>query len=338
MKITKVLAGTVCGVILAASAMSCHHKSDDDTLEYMDGSLSYDLPVYMEAGTSIDLVPTGVTYGDDAKLPGIFWYTSENTTKDTTRLAGDPASITGKFTLKIDEDFVGKLVVTCSAFADGYYLRTQSITTNVINEKSSLVLPDTIETYPVFTDDRDGRTYKYTSINGLDWFSRNLSYSGGFPALGTELLRSLFGTFYTWDEARTACPDGWRLPGADDWKSLATGLGANVSDNHGTFKDIAGRLMTDAYFNSEQLWEFNAKVKVTGDCGFDALPTGYANIDGAASSFSDFTRYAVYWTAEEADEEQAYYRYLYVASPDMNIATGHKKSFAAPVRCVRESL
>lgn len=338
MKIFKYMAMMACGALVAVSAVSCHKSSNDDEYEYMDGTLSFELPSFMESGSSIEITPTGVTYGDAKKTPGFYWYTSENTAKDTTRYVNDPASVTGKFLLEIPEDFTGSLTVTCSAYADGYYLRTQASTVEVVNQETSLKVPGLSDTDPMFTDERDGNKYRYVSIGGLDWFARNLAYTGGFPALGTEILRSIFGTFYTWDEAMTACPDGWRLPTADDWKSLATGLGATPADGHSIFKGIAGKLMTDAYFNDEKLWEFNNGVKVTGESGFAALPSGYANIDGTSSQFCDFYNYAVYWTAEELNPEQAFYRYMYVTSADVNIANGHKKSFAAPVRCVRESI
>lgn len=337
MNISKALAVLACTAFMASS-ISCHHSSSDDTLEYMDGSLSFNLPSFIEAGSQLELIPTGVTYGSDEKIPGFYWYTSENTTKDTTRLEDDPAEITGKFLLEIDEDFVGSLTVTASAFATGYYIRSQASTTNVINKETSLVVPEFSDDDPVFTDDRDGKNYRYTTINGLDWFSQNLSYSGGFPAVGVEIMRDLFGTFYTWDEAVTACPSGWRLPSAEDWKTLATGLGDSEADVHTPFKNIAGKLMTKATFNSEDLWEFTSTVSITAESRFTALPAGYAVIDGKTSSFADFANYAVFWTSEEINPEQAYYRYLYYSSPDVNISFASKTSFAAPVRCVRESL
>lgn len=339
MKISTFLAILAFGGLFAASVASCHKSSDDDDTLYIDGTLTFELAAWAESGSTHELIPSGVTYGSDKKTPGFYWYTSRSTsTRDTTRFEGDPASVTGKYTLEIPEDFTGSLTVTCNAYASGYALRTQASTTVVVNKETSLNIPGQTDTDPVFTDDRDGQKYRYTSINGLDWFARNLAYTGGYAPYGTELLRDFFGTFYTWEEARTACPDGWRLPSAADWKSLGIGIGDASADEHSVFKGVAGKLMTEAYFNGKKLWEFNTSVKVTGESAFAALPTGYANVDGDDFKFSDFSNYAVYWTAEELNADQAYYRYMYVASPDVRIATGSKASFAAPVRCVRESL
>mgnify|MGYP002626469977 CR=1 FL=1 len=337
MKISKFLAVLVCGAIVAASAISCHKSSDDDDSEYMDGTLAFELASFLEAGSSVELTPTGVTYGSDKKIPGFYWYTSENSTKDTTRYEGDPASVTGKFLLEVDEDFTGTLTVTCSAYAEGYYIRSQASSVVIVNQETSLNIPGQTDEDPVFTDGRDGNSYRYVSLGGLDWFARNLAYTGGYAPFGAEVLRNIFGTFYTWDEARTACPEGWRLPSAADWKSLAEALGAAPADVHSTFEGISGKMMTEAYFNDNELWEFTATVKITGDSGFAALPFGYANVDGSMYKFSDFYSYAVFWTDEELNEEQAYYRYMYYSSPDVRVATGYKNYFAAPVRCVRDS-
>jgi uncharacterized protein (TIGR02145 family) len=48
------------------------------------------------------------------------------------------------------------------------------------------------------------------NINGVVWAETNV---GATTPEG-------FGNYYTWDEAMTACPNGWRLPTADEIWSL----------------------------------------------------------------------------------------------------------------------
>ena len=38
------------------------------------------------------------------------------------------------------------------------------------------------------------------------------------------------GNLYTWEEANTLCPDGWRLPTDEDWKNLERALGMSQAD------------------------------------------------------------------------------------------------------------
>jgi uncharacterized protein (TIGR02145 family) len=78
-----------------------------------------------------------------------------------------------------------------------------------------------------FTDPRDGKVYKTVIINGVEWFRENLNYDviedyGGhdfvkifynrFPAFNPSTKESNCGTFYTFDSAKMACPEGWTIP------------------------------------------------------------------------------------------------------------------------------
>jgi len=56
-----------------------------------------------------------------------------------------------------------------------------------------------------FLDPRDKRTYKIKRIGGHTWFMQDLASEG---------------EKYTWYEALTACPKGWRLPNNKEWEAL----------------------------------------------------------------------------------------------------------------------
>jgi len=66
----------------------------------------------------------------------------------------------------------------------------------------------------IFVDDRDNREYKIKDIgSGVIWFMEDLAYNAK--------------TKYTWTEANTACPTGWRLPSDADWGTLKSVWGSN---------------------------------------------------------------------------------------------------------------
>ena len=146
-------------------------------------------------------------------------------------------------------------------------------------------------------------------------------------------MQDVFGLFYSWDEAVSACPEGWRLPDADDWKDLATAHGC--ADTEDVYAGIGGKLMADAYMNDMKMWEFWPDVKITNNLRFCAIPTGYALDADGSYTFKGSSHYAVFWTAEENGEEQAWCRQLYVKSNDVYKASMYKSAFRAPVRCVR---
>ncbi|MCL2284118.1 MAG: hypothetical protein FWC26_12450 [Fibromonadales bacterium] len=56
-----------------------------------------------------------------------------------------------------------------------------------------------------FVDQRDQRKYKIKRIGDYVWFLQDLSYKKDK---------------YTWVEAHTACPNGWRLPNNSEWNFL----------------------------------------------------------------------------------------------------------------------
>ena len=50
----------------------------------------------------------------------------------------------------------------------------------------------------------------------------------------------IFGKYYTWTEAQTACPEGWELPSDADFVELARKVsGKDDFVEHEEFKDVA---------------------------------------------------------------------------------------------------
>jgi uncharacterized protein (TIGR02145 family) len=100
----------------------------------------------------------------------------------------------------------------------------------------------------ILVDPRDGHIYNARKIGNHIWFTENLVYlpmvsppglgsdSQGFYYVydyqGIDLALAkasenytTYGVLYNWTAAGTACPDGWHLPGDDEWKNMETYLG-----------------------------------------------------------------------------------------------------------------
>jgi uncharacterized protein (TIGR02145 family) len=81
-----------------------------------------------------------------------------------------------------------------------------------------------------FIDERDGKEYGWAKIGEQVWMSENLNYETPNSRCAYTYSWSReedniqdcekFGRLYLWDEAQVACPNGWRLPDDDDWKTL----------------------------------------------------------------------------------------------------------------------
>jgi|GEM_PF-2521563 len=55
----------------------------------------------------------------------------------------------------------------------------------------------------------------YVIINGVKWATFNVGNSGTFVSSAKD-----YGNYYTWEQAKTACPKGWRLPTKEELKKL----------------------------------------------------------------------------------------------------------------------
>jgi uncharacterized protein (TIGR02145 family) len=53
------------------------------------------------------------------------------------------------------------------------------------------------------------------TINGITWATRNVGDKGEFVAKPKD-----HGNYYTFEEAQTACPEGWRLPTHSEFQDL----------------------------------------------------------------------------------------------------------------------
>lgn len=69
-----------------------------------------------------------------------------------------------------------------------------------------------------FTDSRNGEVYRTARISGLTWMMDNLNFETSNSACygGNPANCQNFGMLYTIEEARNACPEGWRLPTSDE--------------------------------------------------------------------------------------------------------------------------
>lgn len=101
--------------------------------------------------------------------------------------------------------------------------------------------PDYTPKFGTVFDERDGRTYKTTVINGLEWMAENLNYAvdSSFCYNDEPAYCEKYGRLYRWESAmgldttainvpqwtegkryRGVCPQGWHLPTLVEFDSL----------------------------------------------------------------------------------------------------------------------
>jgi len=345
MKVTKVLSYLLISAFAVCLAFSC--KEDDETTEskYMRGVFTFETPAFGKAYDTFTMKPEGEVKrakdDDSDKTIGIYWAIPYFTSVlDTVRKEGEVGP-DGSMTVTLPSDTLATLSFTCGFFASGYNTNSVTRYTTIVDpdpEGESLKGIVRVHGYPSFTDTRDGKYY-HTIPGGTNtlWMQRNLGWSGGGQAYhGCSVVDELFGRMYTWEEAQTACPEGWRLPSEADWVALAESVSNEKFEPFVPFKGIAGKFMGSVTFNGERMWPYSPYVDSQGNKPFFALPMGYASIlnkDGY--TYHDYCVRAVFWTSEEY-KGYGVYRSFYMNSPNIEVDYANKKEMAASVRCVRD--
>lgn len=127
------------------------------------------------------------------------------------------------------------------------------------------------------------------------------------------------GVLYNWfavTDPRGLAPNGWRIPGYDDFMELSQYLGGEF---------VAGKKL-----KSTKDWFRNGH----GDnsSGFNAIGGGNRDLEGY---FSYIVRVGLWWTVDEYDTDNAWYFYVDYAD-DILKKFGGGKPMGMSVRCLRE--
>lgn len=333
----------VLAIVFAACILSGCKKDDDDTKDYLEGSLTLSMPKYVTKGFTkqfkIDTLAT-ITAPDGSSV-GYYFNNPVTKTRDTVlRRDGqyNPKYPDGIYHYTAGTE-IGVEQLSLIAFSSkDYYTVTAPVDYNIVDPAmdgtGSLTGFKRSEQEYTFTDSRDGKQYWAIDIDGTSWMSQNLGWRGaGAPYYNSEVMANVLGQYYSWEAAQTACPEGWRLPSDEDVKALAIGLGA-TEDENGGFVGVAGDLMADLYFNGTSLWPYWPSVKIKNTVSLYLIPSGYAVMDGSMYLFSEMESYSVFWTSSEKDG-RGVYRYIYEDQDILMYGLGSKKGFAAPIRCIK---
>ena len=184
----------------------------------------------------------------------------------------------------------------------------------------------------LLVDSRDGQIYKTVDIGDKIWMAENLNYdTENSVCYGKyESLCMKYGRLYMWNEAKEACPVGWRLPTETDWVNLMRMAGANVS--------------VEQTLNTRKGWDRGANGLDV--FGFSAIPTGF--YDREEDRYRENGSSAYFWSATEINKDSSFavnlhskfYEYdMFHAYKNYENNLIHKlKKFSFNVRCVKDKL
>ena len=153
-----------------------------------------------------------------------------------------------------------------------------------------------------WTDPRDSQRYPTRQIGSLVWLldNMNYSYSTSFCYDDEDENCSKYGRLYTWSDAKVVCRTPWRLPSRSDWSNLEINIG----------------------LLSENPWEKSF---------FRAKSGGFRSKKGV---YELLGQRADFWSADEFDENAAYYYYFVEGDKEIH-SNKYSKNGALSVRCVK---
>ena len=325
-------------VSILAVALSCKKGDDEDTKQYLSGKLKISMHAYVNPGyTKSFLVDTMSTLSrDDGGSIGYYFRASSFAVLDTVKKVSDATSREFTFTAP---DSLGSFTLMVAGFSTDYYSSSAEASFTIVKpghgEKTSLTGFDINDSDRQFTDNRDKRQYYITEVGNTEWMRENLAWSGaGHAFQNCDVMSSIFGRYYTWEEAQKACPEEWRLPSEKDWQDLLSNMGIKA-DEYSDAIGAAGKLMENISFNGTVMWPFSRNVKISNSARFSAIPSGYMTLNGNGGKFSSLNNYAVFWSSDKA-EDGAHCRYIYKDEDCLYSGVRDTKSFCASVRCVRD--
>ena len=169
----------------------------------------------------------------------------------------------------------------------------------------------------VFTDKRDGNTYRTVTINNKTWMAENLRFrtKSGSVYYDNDHNNGLeYGLLYDWKTAKSVCPAGWYLPSGEEFRELSD------------------------HFQHNESWR-----KQKGDTlSFNIQLGGFQDHEG---TFSEMNESAYYWSSNEYDKQSAeYFSYLIIDNmivtdisrkADIDDIPGTDKRDKYSVRCVK---
>ncbi len=332
----------IAAVVLASIiSVSCKKKDDTPTKEFMNGNVTFSgICPFQEVGAKKVPVHVKGVYHPLGKATSIGF--KLESCSDTLSTKYDPDK-GADFDVDIPSDpGTYKLnVYVIPEDSDAYYTTSASFTVVAVDAKKSVSGFD--YKGATFTDDRGSKpvTYNYETVGGVQWMSRNLSYDGAGQSYYSPVMDYSWGRYYTWEEAKTACPSGWELPSDQDFVDLANALDPGKDYKTGAdCAEAAGAFMVLSYFNSERLWPYSPFIKIPSDPKFYALPAGFLNIAETDPDFKyhGFYDLALFWTgdADPDHDGQAIYRHINLDSNILMKGSADVASMAMSVRCIKK--
>lgn len=180
------------------------------------------------------------------------------------------------------------------------------------------------------------KTTKYNDNTSITLVAGNTEWTTletaaySWPENNEEANKDLYGAYYNWYAVETEklCPEGWRVPSDDDFKTLEIFLGMSQAEADGLSwrGDNQGEKMKNTN-------GWNEGQNGTNTSGFSAMPSGYRYYESGASN--DIGALCYWWTSDSFGSDAGIYRRL-DGNNDAVFRNSTLKKAGKSVRCVKD--
>ena len=198
--------------------------------------------------------------------------------------------------------------------------------------------------YGTLVDERDGQQYKTIVIGEQTWMAENLNYAinTSYCYQNSADYCEKYGRLYTYYDADTVCPKGFRLPSQEDFAILLRPLSTAV------YEECLDKKYDDAVFAIKAVtgWEESpgdyvgddgettGMLEATNSTGFSALPAGYWNGRG----FSRAGKESYFWCTTDGPEHDGTKYAMDVEYRSFAVSFyWWEKTYAYSVRCILDN-
>lgn len=134
-------------------------------------------------------------------------------------------------------------------------------------------------------DPRDGEIYQLQQIGTQVWLEENIAFVPADAADARPGDTPEYGTYFSWQAAKTACPDGTHLPSLAEWKIRIRGYEGHDNPRGGRYVHANAKdssLLLGGMYSQERLiaegrmglfWTASDSTTTFGAEGGVAMPT-----------------------------------------------------------------
>jgi len=180
----------------------------------------------------------------------------------------------------------------------------------------------------LFTDPRDGNSYKWIKIGNAIWLAENIRYrvpGYSFPTSenATSSIATKNGLFYNYKGAMKACPEGWHVPNNAEWFAM--------------LKELGGVVEAGPKLKAIDEWSGSLTLSnraATNSSGLNFTPLGSRPSFSGAHMYKYKGRFAYFWSSDDKNMSSANIFYLR-NDLDKVFTKTLNKDYGISVRCVK---